>query len=235
MKQKRILAVSFLLGWFISAIAIAQAVDTSLIPTDDYQSALQAYLSGDFDQAILLDSKALQANSQDKKAQALLSILISEKDNANKTVIWIGGKPAIVESPKSLEAPAPVTIIQEKTVQAGTHPGSVGSKKLAELEARVQTTAFLMERDSFSQYRELNGAQVATNKRLEDISSTLKDVGNGVQRSNVLFLLALAFSVAAFWKSWKNGEDIKKQKVIVNHPSATSERDRVVSIRRSQS
>jgi hypothetical protein len=234
MKQKQILAVSFLLSWFISAIAIAQAVDTSLIPTDDYQSALQAYLSGDFDQAILWDSKALQANSQDKKAQALLSILISEKDNANKTVIWIGGKPAIVESPKSLEAPAPVTIIQEKIVQVGTHPSSVGgNKKLAELEARVQTTAFLMERDSFSQYRELDGAQVATNKRLDDISLTLKDVGNGVQRSNFLFLLALAFSVAAFWKSWKNGQDIKKQKVIVSHPSAINERDRVVSIRRS--
>ena len=229
------LAVGFLFVWFASTMAIAQAVDTLSVPADYYQSALQAYLSGDFDQAILLDSKALQANTQDKKAQALLSILISEKDNANKTVIWIGGKPAIVESPKSLEVPAPVTIIQEKTVQEVSHPAAVNNKKLAELEARVQTTAFLMERDSFSQYRELNGAQVATNKRLEEISSTLKDLGNGEQHSNFLFLLVLVVSAVALWKSWKNGQDIKKQKVIIDHSATVSERDRVVSIRRSQS
>ncbi len=233
MRQKQIMEISFLLIWLASAIAIAQTVDISSTPTDYYQSALQAYLSGDFDQAILLDSKALQANSQDKKAQALLSILVSEKDNANKTVIWIGGRPAVVESPKGLEAPAPVTVIQEKTIGVSARPKGVDDKKLAELEARVQTTAFLMERDSFNQYRELNGAQEATNKRLEEISLTLKDLGNGVQHSNFLFLLALVVSGAALLKSWKNGQDIKKQKATMGHPAATNERDRVVSIRRS--
>lgn len=231
--MKSIILAGFLVGWFASTMAIAQAVDGVATPTDYYQSALQAYLSGDFDQAILLDSKALQANSQDKKAQALLSILISEKDNANKTVIWIGGKPAIVESPQSPEIPAPVTIIQEKTAPPAAHPASVGNKKLAELEARVQTTAFLMERDSFSQYRELTGAQVATNKRLEDMNLTLKDLENGAQHSNFLFLLALIVSAAALWKSWKNGQDIKNQKAIMDHPPSAHERERVVSIRRS--
>ncbi len=233
MKRKGIVVASFWVICLISALAGAQEVDHPPVPVDNYQSALQAYLSGDFDQAILLDSKALQADSQDKKAQALLSILISEKDNANKTVIWIGGKPAIVEPPKSVDVPAPVTIIQEKTVPVGPPAGSAGSKKLAELEARVQTTAFLMERDSFSQYRELSGAQIATNKRLEDISLTLKDLGNGVQHSNFLFLLALVLSAAALWKSWKNGQDIKKQRETMASPSATSGRERVVSIRRS--
>lgn len=156
MKRKQILSVGFLLVWFASAFAIAQTVDPSLIPNDYYQSALQAYLSGNFDQAILLDSKALQANAQDKKAQALLSILISEKDNANNTVIWIGGKPALVASPQNMEIPAPVTIIQEKKNNPVARPNTVDARKLAELETRVQTVAYLMERDSFSQYR---GAQ----------------------------------------------------------------------------
>jgi hypothetical protein len=230
MKRKYIMMVGFWLVWSASTTAIAQAVNPLPTPTDYYQGALQAYLSGDFDQAILLDSKALQSDSQDKKAQALLSILISEKDNANKTVIWIGGKPAIVEPSQNPEVLAPVTIIQEKTVPSGIRPASAGSKKLAELEARVQTTAFLMERDSFSQYRELSGAQVATNKRLDDIS---KDLGNGAQRSNFLFLLALLLSGAALWKSWKNGQDIQKQKTTPASSSATGERERVVSIRRS--
>ncbi|HTC20015.1 MAG TPA: hypothetical protein VK859_04155 [bacterium] len=231
--MRRIMMAGVFVGWLFSAMAMAQTVDGVPTPTDYYQSALQSYLSGDFDQAILLDSKALQANSQDKKAQALLSILISEKDNANKTVIWIGGKPAIVESPPSVEVPAPVTIIQEKAVPPAAHPAAAGSKKLAELEARVQTTAFLMERDSFSQYRELTGAQVATNKKLEDINLTLKDLENGVQHSDFLFLLALMISGAALWKSWKNGQDIKNQKITVDHPPSTNERERVVSIRRS--
>jgi hypothetical protein len=97
----------------------------------------------------------------------------------------------------------------------------------------VQTTAFLMERDSFSQYRELTGAQVATNKRLEDIDLTLKDLENGVQHSDLLFLLALIVSGAALWKSWKNGQDIKNQKAMTGHPPSAHERERVVSIRRS--
>jgi hypothetical protein len=207
-------------------MAFAQEANNLPVTVDNYQSALQAYLSGDFDQAILLDSKALQADPQDKKAQALLSILISEKDNSNKTVIWIGGKPAIVEEPKSIEAPAPVTIFQEKTVHVGTRPAAADNKKLSELEARVQTTAFLMERDSFSQYREITGAQVSTNKQLADISLGLKDL-------DFLFFLALILSSAALWKSWKNGQEIKKQKATMTPPSSAGERDRVVHFRRS--
>ncbi len=233
MKRKRVFKAGFLLVWFASTTGIAQVNNISSTQIDYYQSALQAYLSGDFDQAIFFDSKALQDNSQDKKAQALLSILISEKDDANKTVIWIGGKPAVVESSKNLEASAPITIIPSRTLKVGTHPFGVDNKKLAELEARIQTTEFLMERDSFSQYRELNEVQVDTNKRLEEISSNLKNLGNSVQHSNILFLLTFFVSIVALWKSWKNGQNIKKQKVIIDHPPTINERDRVVSIRRS--
>ncbi len=44
-----------------------------------------------------MDTKALQLNPTFPKAEGLLSILISEKDTARKTVIWIGGKPATLE------------------------------------------------------------------------------------------------------------------------------------------
>jgi len=220
------LNIGIILFWALAVFVRAQAVDPSAPVPDYYGSALQAYVSGDFDQAILLDSKALQANSQDKKAQALLNILVTEKDNANKTVIWIGGKPAIVEAPNNGEQPAPVTIFKEKVV--GENPVRlvpVNNHRLAELETRVQTVAFLMERDSFSQYRELNGAQVATNKRLEDL-------GGGIQRINILFLLALFLSAAALWISWKNGQDLKRQKESLHQASGSENRERVVNIRR---
>jgi hypothetical protein len=215
---------------FLSRMALAQTLDASKTPTDYYESALQAYLSGDFDQAILLDSKALQNNSQDKKAQALLSILISEKDTANKTVIWIGGQPAVIEKPKAPEVQAPITVFQQKTIREGTYrPAFVDNKRLAELETRVQTVAFLMERDAFN-------AQNETNKSLTDISLNLKglskDLNYGLLHSNLLFLLALILSLVALWKSWKNGQDLKKQKTFLDHPASLDEQEKIVNIRR---
>ena len=224
--------IQILCAWFISGLLLAQALGTVPTVPDYYQSALQAYLSGDIDQAILQDSKALQNNNQDKKAQALLSILVSEKDASNKTVIWIGGKPAVMDSPQTKELPAPVTLFRDRPPQPRAARASVDSRKLAELETRVQTVAFLMERDSFNQYRELNGAQVATNKRLEEISLNLKDLGTGAQHSNFLFLLALVLSALALWISWKNGQEVKKQQTFIDRAQDPENRDRVVNIRR---
>jgi hypothetical protein len=219
--------------WVLAAFALAQPVDVEKNINDYYQSALQAYLAGDFDQAILLDSKALQANPQDKKAEALLSILVSEKDTSNKTIIWIGGKPSVVEKDQtSPELQAPVTVFKEKTNQGITRPTGDNNKKLSELETRVQTVAFLLERDSFNQYRELNSAQIQTTKRLDDISLSLKEMGSGLKVSSFLFLLALVVAVIALWKSWKNGEDLKKQMRVLHPSSGSEERNRVVNIRR---
>lgn len=223
-----------LFQWFILTVGVAQALeDPAKSANDNYQAALQAYLSGDFDQAILLDSKALQTDPQDKKAQSLLGILVSEKDTANKTVIWIGGKPAVVQENTVIpEAPAAVTIFKDKETLPSPRPVT-GSRKLSELETRVQTVAFLMERDSFNQYREMSSAQAQTSKRLYDIAVDLKGMGWGIRISNLLFLLALAVAGMALWKSWKNGEDIKRRMRSIQQPPATEEKNRVVNFHRA--
>lgn len=222
----------FSLCWLFVAVAAAQTAQLVEAPktvNDYYQSALQSYLTGDFDEAILWDSKALQVDPQDKKASALLSILVSEKDTANKTVIWIGGKPSVVENvPANPVSQVPVTIFKDR----GSRPAAVDSKKMQELETRVQTVAFLMERDSFNQYRELSGAQAETTKRLDEISFDLKGVGSGTKVSNFLFFLALVLAGIALWKSWKNGEEIRKQKESFIHSASAEEKGRVIKIHR---
>lgn len=221
-----LLMTASFVGW-----GAAQTPEAPKTLNDYYQSALQSYLTGDFDQAILWDSKALQLDPQDKKANDLLAILVSEKDTANQTVIWIGGKPTVVEKAAPPPAPVPqlpVTVYQEKTVSS---PPSNG-KKMAELEARVQTVALLMERDSFSQYRELSGAQAQTTKRLDEISFNLKGLNWGILATDILFLLALAVAGVALWKSWKNGLEIKKQTQAWAQSFQHEDRGRVVKIHR---
>lgn len=218
------------LTWFGLAIATAQTVEAPKTTNEYYQLALQAYLAGDFDQSILLDSKALQIDPQDKKAGALLSILVSEKDTANKTVIWIGGKPTLAENVTPNPVPqTPVTVFREKPSRSA----GVDGGKLKELETRIQTVAFLMERDSASQYRELTGAQVQTTRRLDDISLSLKGLGFGMWVSNILFILALAVSGLALWKSWSNSQLIKKQMQASNTPLRSEERGKIFKIHRS--
>lgn len=90
------------------ALLYAEVPATGESADDLYQGALQAYLAGDFDQAILMDTKALQLNPQYPKAEGLLSILISEKDTAKKTVIWIGDNPPRWNRPlRRLRRPSP--------------------------------------------------------------------------------------------------------------------------------
>lgn len=174
---------------------------------DLYPQALQAYLAGNYDQAILLDSRALQADPKDAKAQALLSILVSEKDKASQSVIWIGKENGGEPVPVSL--PAPVTVTQEKTeaVPVSKRPARK-VLAMAELEARVNAVAFLLERDQNSQYRELKGAQVSAQKRLDEISSRSL-------LGNILLLLALLVAVAALWKSWQNGEEMRRRMSLI--------------------
>lgn len=211
------------------AVPLGQAPGTSapVPPTpagnDLYSQALQAYLGGNYDQAILMDSRALQADPKDAKAQALLSILVSEKDKANQTVIWIGKENgtevAAVDPP--VPVTAPVVAPQAKPPAARS---SAKTQGLAELQARVNAVAFLLERDQNSQYRELKGAQVGVQKRLDEINA----------RSlwgNFLFLLALLVGATALWKSWRNEREIRHQMTFW-HGHERNEQGRVVQMRK---
>lgn len=189
MKKKVFLALVVLMG--LAGLGAAAPDDKV---QKYYQEALQAYLSGDLDQAILLDSKALEINPRDTKAAALLNVLISEKDMAGKTVIWIGGKASVVDK---TEAPAPPKV---HTVYTG---GGFDKKKLEELETRIQTVALLTEKGAQGRYQELKDAQIETTKRLE---------GMGGRGSNLLSILAILLSLTALWMSWRTRRALRRNR-----------------------
>ena len=216
--------------WMVAVFLILPALlwaeaGKDVSPDEYYQSALQAYLNGDMDQAILLDSKALQMNPQNQKAQALLTVLIGEKDTANKTVIWIGGKPATIEAAPVSQAP--VTVVREKW--SGARAPRMDEKKLQEVETRIQTIAFLLQRDSINQYKELTGAQVQTTSRLDEISFNIKEMRSGLNYGNLLFLLALIIACVALWNSWRTRREMKRQNSR-GRPDDSRD-DRVVNLR----
>jgi hypothetical protein len=213
-----------LLALLIAPAILWAEVGKDVSPDEYYQSALQAYLNGDMDQAILLDSKSLQMNPQNQKAQALLTVLIGEKDTAQKTVIWIGGKPATVEAAAPVSQ-APVTVVKTNWTKAPR----LDTAKLQEVEARIQTITFLLQRDSINQYKELTGNQMQTTHRLDEISFNLKEMKSGLGYGNLLFLLALIIACLALWNSWRTRQEMKKQSF--RGRSDDSHADRVVNLR----
>jgi hypothetical protein len=237
--MKKIVLSSLLFLAFLVDPVLLRAQSVPVVPatvlpvqastgSDLYSQALQSYLAGNYDQAILFDSKALQTDPQDAKAQALLSLLVNEKDKANQTVIWIGKEN--VHEPMSVDLPAPVPGVQEKIVDrsAPSRP-SLKGQGMAELQARVSAVAFLLERDSNSQYRELTGAQNAVQKRLDEIDRSLHQA---TVMSNIFFLLALLVALAALWKSWRNGQEIRHQMPQWRHGRERDEQGRVVQMRK---
>lgn len=167
---------------------------------DFYQSALQSYLNGDYDQAILMDSKALKINSKSEKAMALLTILASEQETVRKTNIWIGSDR--IPAQAVARVASPMVHLRAKAQTPHTVTGGVDSKKMAELEAKIQTIAVLMETDSDSRYKELGAAQVNTNDKLDQLVKKIPS-SNGQGFRFFLDLLAISLAGLAFWSSLK--------------------------------
>lgn len=145
--MKKAIGLGFLA--LLAVVALGAASEVPPTAAGYYQQALESYLGGDYDQAILLDTKSLQVDPGSTKAKALLSVLVSEKETAGKTVIWIGGQPTLVE--KKVPAAPPAPVIQREIIRTER----LDQAKLQELENRIQTVALLMEKGTAAQYAEL--------------------------------------------------------------------------------
>ncbi len=132
--------------------------------SEAYQGAMKAYLEGDFDQAILLDTQAIQADAKNQKASDLLAVLVKEKEQNRKSEIWIGSQKPAPAVP-AVTAPAPIPAAQPAPLKV--RHVSIGTASAA-MEARVETIMLLMGRNSSDQYRELTASQVDTIKRVDD-------------------------------------------------------------------
>jgi len=184
-----------------------------------YQGALEAYLSGHYEEAILMDSQALDINSHYKKAQSLLDVLIKEKEKANKTEIWLRGEDQV-----KVPVPIPSSITRTQRVIINHE---IDKEKLKELESRIQTVALLMERDSVDRFHELSDGQAQNNTRLDTIAKTMGDMGEANKKLeaemdkgfgwNYFFsLLAILLSSWALWTSHRTQKEQQRQLGLLN-------------------
>ena len=212
---------------FVSPVLTwAQSSDNS---NEVYQSALKAYLEGDFDQAILLDTRAIQADANNRKASDLLAVLVGEKEQNQKTEIWIGSDKALNQVPL-VSSPIPQTLPAasrvrhvSKTRSHKAPPLKAAAKEVdnSALEARVETILLLMGRNASDQYKELTAAQMDTMKRMEENRGQIKDLQNELNRtvenSETRFgwfagfqWLALITALLALWMAYRARVEIKR-------------------------
>ncbi len=230
--------------WMVMGLLVLPWSAFAQTPADDdanqfYQSAMQSYLAGDLDKAILLDSKALTVKPNFKKASDFLNTLVTEKEEADRTVIWIGegNSPAVVPMvPKPILAPPPVA---PQNAQIGLPvrrvPG-VTQKKFDELEKRIQVVATLLGRNSDDQYKELRMGLVDTANELKALrEETQKNLdrnerSQGIQ--DLLLLLVLLIASLALWESLGTRREQKKFQALAGRTLTPEEKSKVVGIHR---
>jgi len=240
MRSKILIGILFL--GLLAPIARGAAHPPKQEQQDFYQKALEAYLAGDLDQAIVLDSRVLKADPRDLKASSLLNILISEKDQAGRTVIWIGGKPS-AEAPAPQVKPVPRVIVQKRT--AGL--SAADRQKLQELEERVQLVGQLMERQTRERYKEmaegqaqtaqrlkeLGTAQEGAGQRLEVLGRTLKEISKGSRVPTWLALLALLVAAISLLLQLRTRRELARQGHLLRQTYGTSDSEKIVRFNRT--
>lgn len=82
-----------------------------------YQQALDTYLNGDYDQAILLAAQSVEADPQDQKSRDLLTLLTKEKKEIGASEIWLPSQAAKPNGLMENPVPALPTPVRSKAVQ----------------------------------------------------------------------------------------------------------------------
>jgi len=164
-----------------------------------YQKGMDAYLQGDYDQAILCAAKSLELDPTYTKSKDLLSVLIVEKEQGEQTEIWLDGKQRNLPAPKTT---ADQTITAELNKLKSRVKKLEGRRGFDELEHRIQVVADLMEKTTDGQYQELRDAQVQTQERLETLVKGQTGQGSNLFWLFVLVCLSLVLSV---WAHFRRG------------------------------
>jgi hypothetical protein len=159
-----------------------------------YQQGLDAYLQGDYDQAILLTAKSLQTDPQFKKSQDLLSVLVVEKEQGSQTEIWLSQK----KRDLGLAAPAEGhdeiwTEIRDLQKKIGS---LADSGQMRALERRMTSLVHLMEKTANGNYEEIQSSQAKTLEKIENVAG--RQAGQGRSLFWLFILVGLSV-VLSLW------------------------------------
>jgi hypothetical protein len=169
-----------------------------------YHQAMNAYLDGNYDQAIVFTAQSLQADPNFDKSKNLLTVLTTEKENEGKTVIWLAGKPVVVAAPR-VPLPVDESGIEEsfRKLQARfNNYADAQARKNNQTDGQIQVIQELVQSSTSNGYEDLKKSQGELYKELQ------KDEADRSQDLRFLYILcslSVLFSVAAIWKKNRGG------------------------------
>lgn len=204
---------AFLLCFFLFSFGLnAQTQSQTPVALSDadvlYHKALNFYLDGNYDQAILFAAESVEKDPGNEKSKNLLSVLTSEKEQEGQTVIWLAGKPVFVNATPTPSIPV---------VSLGVENNTAISKNIERLQTRLnnfyssqesrnsqvagqmQVIQELVKDNASGQYQELKNAQTDIYKELEKIN---KDNRN-FWLLYCLCTVSVVFSIAAILRKSK--------------------------------
>jgi TolA-binding protein len=166
-----------------------------------YQQALDTYLTGDYDQAILLAAKAVQADPQNQKAQNLLTLLTNEKKDIGKYEIWLSSGQDKTAPAPSASAPdaSDAKGFQEQIQKVQRHFDNfyvAQTRENGQFQGQIQAVSELLRENSDHQYDELRKSQT-------DLIQSVQAISESHDRNlwilYLLCLISIGLSSAAVW------------------------------------
>jgi TolA-binding protein len=168
-----------------------------------YQQALDTYLNGDYDQAILLAAKSVEEDPQNQKAQNLLTLLTNEKKDIGKYEIWLSTRADKAGAPMDDSAGANTGALtngfQDQMQKVQQHFNAfytTQTRENGQFQGQIQAVSELLRENSNQQYDELRKSQ-------NDLVQQLQIISRGHDRSlwilYVLCLMSMLLSFCALW------------------------------------
>jgi len=192
---------------FLSNLKAQTPTATDVQPQDGdrlYQQALDTYLNGDYDQAILLAAKSVEIDPKNQKAQNLLMLLTNEKKDIGNYEIWLSTHtsnnltttPAI--SPTLTNTSDNLIENIEKRFN-GFYSAQI--RENGQFQGQIQAVSELLRENSNHQYDELRKSQT-------DLMNEMESASRGSERNLwILYILcfsSMLLSACALWSIGRN-------------------------------
>jgi hypothetical protein len=173
-----------------------------------YQQALDTYLNGDYDQAILLAAKSVEIDPKNQKAQNLLMLLTNEKKDIGNYEIWLSTHTSnnLTTTPVIAPVMSPVLTNTSDDPIANVEKRfngfySAQIRENGQFQGQIQAVSDLLRENSNHQYDELRKSQT-------DLMSEMESASRSSERNLwILYILcfsSMLLSACALWSIGRN-------------------------------
>ncbi|MGH7738954.1 MAG: hypothetical protein ACREL1_02290 [bacterium] len=169
-----------------------------------YQQALDTYLNGDYDQAILLAAQSVEADPQDQKSRDLLTLLTKEKKEIGASEIWLPSQAVkhsglMVNPVPALPAPVRSKAVRrqiEKIQQRFNDFYVNQAQENGLFQGQILAVSELLRENANHQYDELRKSQ---NDLIQQIQAMNVSNTRSLWILYVLCFVSMLLSLSTFW------------------------------------